>query len=94
MGAVKQTIGVLFFLSETRKHFRLMLLFPLSQKAFFNIYGTTSTRVGNFKFYHSVALDSLYISTGNDVTSYFLWQHITQTFLFFVMFWWQFLDNG
>ena len=33
---------------------------------FFNI--SETTRASNFKIYHNVAQDSLYISTGNDVT--------------------------
>jgi len=36
---------------------------------FFNI--SETIRASDFKIYHNVALDSLYISTGNDVTSYF-----------------------
>ena len=36
---------------------------------FFNI--SETTRTSNFKIYRKVALDSLYILTGNDVISYF-----------------------
>ena len=35
----------------------------------FNI--SETTRASNFKMYRNVSLDSLYISTGNDVTIYF-----------------------
>ena len=36
---------------------------------YFNI--SETTRASNFKFYPNVALDSLYISTGNDIIIYF-----------------------
>ena len=34
-------------------------------------YASETTRASHFKIYHKVALDSLYISTGNYVTIYF-----------------------
>ena len=42
---------------------------PPSRNDFFNI--SESFRASNFKIYHNVVLDSLYILTGNDATVYF-----------------------
>ena len=56
-----------------RKRFRLMLssmsAAAVGTKCFFNI--SETIRASLFKIYQKVALDSLYISTGNDVINYF-----------------------
>ena len=54
------------YLSETRKRFRLM---PSSRNDFFNI--SETIRASDFKIYHKVARDSLYISTGNYIINFF-----------------------
>ena len=69
------TNGITLFepavLSETRMRFRLMLssmsAAAVTKWFFFNI----SETISDFKIYHKVALDSLCISTGNDVINYF-----------------------
>ena len=62
------------FLNETRMRLRLMLSSMSTYTAhtkwfFFNI--SEITRGSNFKIYNNVAHDSLYLSTGTDVTIYF-----------------------
>ena len=70
-------IDNLIFLSETRKRFRLMLSSircppPPSRNDFFGIWNISETiRDSDFKIFHKVALDSLYISTENDIINYF-----------------------
>ena len=62
-------------LSETRKLFRLMLssmsaaASAVTKLFFFNI--SEIIRASEFKVYHKVALDSLYISAGKDAINYF-----------------------
>ena len=68
--ACNEKITLLAFLSETPKRFRLMLSSMSASAAiaklfFFNI--SETIRASDFNIYHKVALDSLYISTGNDV---------------------------
>ena len=42
---------------------------PRHEMIFFNI--SETIRASDFKIYHKIALDSLYISTGKDVINYF-----------------------
>ena len=68
--------GVVVLLSETRMRFRSVLssmtirrLRRRREIIFWNI--SESIRVSDFKIYHMSALDSVDISTGNDVINYF-----------------------
>ena len=59
------------FLSETLMRFRLMLsaMSAIDEMIFWNI--SETIRDYDFKMYDRVALDSFYVSTGNDVINYF-----------------------
>ena len=78
--------------------FRLILssmsatAFAASPNAFFNI--SEVNKASDFKIQNNIAIDRLYIFTGNDATSYFRSAENRIHVSIFVMFGSQFLDNG
>ena len=57
------------FLSETRLLNAMVDVRHCHETIFGNI--SETTKASNFKIYHNVAHESLYISTGNDITIFF-----------------------
>ena len=67
--------------------------FRRHEMIFFNI--SKTIRDSDFKIYHKVVLDSLFIRTGNDVINYFRSAaNRTNVIKFWVIFESRFLDNG
>ena len=87
----KRNANVLSFnaIADVRRHFRrrheIILNMAISE---------TTTGADSFKIYHDVALDGLYISTGNYVTICFKTAACRTTCSFWVMFESRFLDSS